>query len=174
MRETTAGLICALQLDGKGGGTPLDWEQVYAHQPKNGVMWLHLDHRAEDARHWLIEKSGVDAISQAALLASDPRPRCVETKTGVLLILRGVNLNAGAEPEDMVSIRVWVDRQRIITLRHRRNNAAKALREALRTGKGPQNVSAFAVQLIESLLEGIDRVTDDLDDQVANLEAKVI
>lgn len=174
MLETTAGLICALQLDGNGGGTPLDWEQVYNHQPKNGVMWLHLDYRAEDARHWLLDKSGIDPISCEALLSKDPRPRCVETKTGVLLILRGVNLNAGAQPEDMVSIRVWVDRQRVVTLRHRRNNAAKAMREALRTEKGPRNVSEFVVELIESLLEGINRVSDDLDDKIAKLEDKVI
>ena len=174
MLETTAGLICALQLDGKGGGTPLDWDAVNRHEPKNGVMWLHLDHRAEDARYWLSEQSGIDPITQSALLASDPRPRCVPSREGVLLILRGVNLNAGAEPEDMVSLRVWVDRCRVVTLRHRRINAAKAVREALRTSKGPRNVSDFVVQLIESLLAGIDNVSDDLDEQVAQLEAGVV
>ncbi len=174
MRETTAGLICALQLDGKGGGTALDWEQVFRHEPKNGVLWLHLDYRAEDARHWLVEHSRIDPIVCEALVSHDPRPRCHETKQGILLVLRGVNLNEGAQPEDMVSIRVWVERHRIVTLRHRRNNAAKAMREALRTGKGPRNVSEFVVELIESLLEAINSVADGLDDAVAKLEDQVV
>jgi zinc transporter len=174
MLETTAGLICALQLDGKGGGTPLDWDQVFKHQPKNGAMWLHLDYTAEDARSWLLEKSGVDEITCEALIAQDPRPRCVEHQSGTLLILRGVNLNEGAQPEDMVSLRVWVDPRRVITLRHRRSNASMALRDALRRNKGPLNVSGFMVQLIESLLAGITSVTDDLDDRVAKLEDEVV
>lgn len=174
MLETTAGLICALQLDGNGGGTPLDWDQVYRHAPKNGVLWLHLDYRAEDARSWLFDKSGIDPIMCDALVAADPRPRCVDGKKGMLLILRGVNLNTGAQPEDMVSLRVWVDRQRVITLRHRRSNAAKAMREALRTEKGPRNVSEFVVYLIESLISGISSVADDLDDKVASLEDEVV
>jgi zinc transporter len=171
---TTAGLICALQLDGKGGGTPLDWDQVYGYEPKNGVIWLHLDHRAEDARSWLLEKSGIDPITCEALIATDPRPRCVEHDKGVLMILRGVNLNEGAQPEDMVSLRVWADRRRIVTLRHRRSNAAMAVREALRTSKGPRNVSEFVVYLIDSLISGINTVADDLDDKVAKLEDEVI
>ena len=32
-------------------------------------------------------------------------------------ILRGVNLNPGEEPEDMVSIRVWIESSRVISLR---------------------------------------------------------
>lgn len=174
MLETTAGLICALQLDGKGGGTPLDWDQVFRHEAKNGILWVHLDYRAEDARQWLLEKSGLDELICGGLMAVDPRPRCVEHDTGTLLILRGVNLNEGAQPEDMVSLRVWVDRRRVITLRHRRSNSAMAMRDALRTNKGPRNVSEFMVELIESMLGGIDRVSDDLDDQVAKLEDEVV
>lgn len=37
---------------------------------------------------------------------------------GLLLILRGFNFNPGAEPNDLISVRIWIDAQRAITLRH--------------------------------------------------------
>ncbi len=36
---------------------------------------------------------------------------------GWLVILRGVNLNPGADSEDMVSIRMWIEAHRLIALR---------------------------------------------------------
>jgi zinc transporter len=173
MKETMAGLICAFQLDGKGGGTPLGWEQIHAHEAKNGIMWVHLDYLAEDTRVWLRDGSGIDEVTCEALLADDPRPRCVETKDGLMLILRGVNLNEGAEPEDMVSMRVWIDRQRLVTLRHRRNNAAKEMRQAITGGKGPRNLSECVVELLQRLVDAIAVVSDQVDDTVAELETGV-
>jgi len=42
-----------------------------------------------------------DKIIGEALLAEETRPRIVPSAEGLLLILRGVNCNPGAEPEDM-------------------------------------------------------------------------
>ena len=48
---------------------------------------------------------------------------------GVLLILRGVILNENASPEDMVSIRLWIDPHRIISLQRRKLKAVGDLAE---------------------------------------------
>ena len=42
MRETK-GLISAFRLDGKGGGAPLTWEQIRAHRPEEGPVWIQLN-----------------------------------------------------------------------------------------------------------------------------------
>jgi zinc transporter len=39
-------------------------------------------------------------------------------KRDSVAILRGVNTNPGADAEDLVSLRIWSDRQRIVTLRN--------------------------------------------------------
>lgn len=35
---------------------------------------------------------------------------------GLLVVLRAINVNEGAEPEDMASVRMWLERDRVITL----------------------------------------------------------
>jgi zinc transporter len=45
--------------------------------------------------------------------------------------LRGVNLNLGADPDDMIAIRIWIDGNRVISTRARRLMAAHDTRERL-------------------------------------------
>ena len=51
-----------------------------------------------------------------AVLLDEMRPRISLVGDGVLLSLCGVNRNENASPEDMVSIRPWIDPYRIISL----------------------------------------------------------
>ena len=60
---------------------------------------------------------------------------------GLLLTLRGVNLNPGADPEDMVALRLWVEPDRVISIRHRPVMAVNDLRERLASGRGLESAS---------------------------------
>src|SRR3990167_8753751 len=82
---------------------------------------------------------------------------------GLLLFLRGVNLNPGQEPEDMVSIRIWIDQQRIITTRRRKLLPVQDICSLLETGNGPKTTTEFVLMLNDSLLHRIVEVMDDLD-----------
>lgn len=169
-----SGLICAYLLDGKGGGKSLGWDEVYQWKPSKGTLWLHLDYTGAESRRWLADASGIDEITQGALLAHDPRPRSVADDKQILLIVRGVNMNQGAEPEDMVSMRIFADTSRVVTLRHRRNNAAKDARKMIEAKSGPKRVGQFLVTLVDLLLDGISLVSDDVDDVVSRLEDDVL
>src|SRR5262245_50808422 len=103
------GLVFAGVLDGRGGARALDWEGVLGWRPSDGVLWVDLDYERPGSRAWLTGESGVDLGACAALLAGDPRPRVLALGDSLLLILREVNENLGAQPEDMVSIRMWVE-----------------------------------------------------------------
>ncbi len=130
----TDGLIYACLLDGKGGGSEVDWEDIEKWKPEDGFLWVHIDYTGDHACRWLDEKSGLDEVVREALIAEETRPRSVATHDGLMLILRGVNLNPGADPEDMVSIRMWIDRGRVITMRRRRLMAAEDMKALI--GKG--------------------------------------
>ena len=124
-------LICAYRLDGDGGGEPLDWSGVNSATPAGGVIWVHLDATHENTDAWLRAHGGLDTFVIDGLLASETRPRCDLHNDGILLNLRGVNLDPGAEPEDMVSIRLWIDERRVISTRLRRLMAVEDVREQL-------------------------------------------
>ena len=47
---------------------------------------------------WLHDCSGLSEITAEALLQVETRPRCVPADDGLMVFLRGVNLNPGADP----------------------------------------------------------------------------
>lgn len=168
------GLVHAFVLDGKGGGESLDWNGIERWQPSDGVLWLNLDYAGADAQAWLGMRSGIDPLVREALLDHDPRPRALAVGDALLLIIRAVNLNQGAEPEDMVSMRCWVEPHRVVTLRHRLVRGAKSVTLDVRSGKGPLRAGELVTDLVERLLEPVVRCVDGLDDEVSAVEDEAL
>ena len=121
------GLVHALVLDGKGGArsiarTELDQLQL---QPQES-LWLHWDRSHPQTQTWLRKSSGLSEFACDLLLEENTRPRLLALPGDeLLLFLRGVNLNPGAEPEDMVSIRIFANAQQLISMRLRPMRAVK-------------------------------------------------
>ncbi|MGD2137517.1 MAG: zinc transporter ZntB [Gammaproteobacteria bacterium] len=174
-REGLDGLLGAWLLDGRGGGRRLDWEEVAGCKPRDGEwLWLHLNYSTPEVQHWMWENSGLSELTVEALLQVETRPRCVSADEGLMLFLRGVNLNPGADPEDMVSIRLWVGERRVISLRVRRLLSMDDLRQALERGDGPTSPGEFLVLLVDRLLDRAANVIDETYDEVDELEDSVL
>ncbi|HEY0251735.1 MAG TPA: CorA family divalent cation transporter, partial [Kofleriaceae bacterium] len=100
------GLVNALLLDGNGGARVLArWDEITAWSPNDGVLWLNLDYSFDDVTAWLRDASKIDPLVLAALVDPDPRPRAAAYGEDLLMIMRGINANEGATPEDMISVR---------------------------------------------------------------------
>ncbi len=168
------GLICAYVLDETGRGRSLGWDGIAAWRPEDGVLWVHLDRGGEESRRWLGRTSGLPPTVVEALLAEETRPRCERFGDGLLLILRGVNLNPGADPDDMVSLRLWLEGERVVSVRLRRLMAVDDLRRALADGHGPRNVAEFVPALAGRLVDRMGPVVGDIDDEVDALESEVL
>lgn len=164
------GLVAAYVLDGKGGAVELSWDGVHAWKPEDGVLWVHLDRSASDTAAWMSEASGVNPIVQDALMATESRPRSFTFEGGLLVNLRGVNLNPGANPEDMVGLRLWIEDHRVISVRQRRLMAVNTVRERLHAGRGPRTSGDFLAQIADTLVERMAPVIGDLHDRVDDLE----
>jgi len=93
---------------------------------------------------------------------------------GLLVVLRGVNLNPGADPEDMVSIRLWLTPGRIVSTRRRRLLSVDDLREAIRQGRGPKDAGGFLVAIADRMMARAGGVVEALDDAVDRLEEEVL
>jgi zinc transporter len=168
------GLVFAYLLDGKGGAKAVGWEFIKSWKPADGLLWVHLDYTGAQAKLWLDEVSGLDPVTREALRAEETRPRSVINQKGLMLMLRGVNLNPGADPEDMVSIRLWLDQNRIISLRQRKVMAVDAVRKrwSLATVRRIQPLSWLISQTTSPPEWGA--VLSDLDDAVDSLEDEVL
>ncbi|WP_459872122.1 zinc transporter ZntB [Endothiovibrio diazotrophicus] len=167
------GLLFAGRL-AQGGVERLDWAGVRGWRSGEGLLWVHLQYDIEAAARWLYEESGIDEMVADALTAEATRPRVIAHDGGLLAVLRGVNTNPGADPEDMVSLRIWLQPGRVITTRQRRLLSVEGLRQALEAGEGPDDPAAFLAELVERLTERIGLVSEAIDERLVALEEQAL
>ncbi|MBT8371831.1 MAG: zinc transporter ZntB [Deltaproteobacteria bacterium] len=172
--QTEDSLVYAYVLDGKGSGKVLGWTEINNWEPDHGLLWLHLDSKIPEAQEWLENKSGIASLTCESLLEKETRPRNILSNDGLLLILRGVNCNPGADPEDMVAIRMLLNEHRIISMRYRRIKAVQDVKEAIDAGKGPTTSGEFLVMVTERLADRMGDVVAEIDDNVDELEDTVL
>lgn len=167
-------ILRAFLCDGSGGGIPLSENAPEPALTGGSFIWHHLDVNHPSTREWLSSQiPHHDPYVIDALLAEETRPRMTEVQDGIILILRGVNLNEQADPEDMVSIRLWVQKDRVISLRRRKLKAVTDMEESIQAGKGPKDTGQFICMLmarllrrIEPILEKLDEATDEIEDDI--------
>mgnify|MGYP000153256071 CR=1 FL=1 len=168
------GLIHGLLLDGKGGAKSLTWPEINAWNPDKGELWVHLDYSIYEVKEWLFHESALDVAVAETLMSNESRPRFSLHNSGVLMAWRGVNLNPTADPEDMVAIRLWQEGGRVISTLKRDLLAVNEVVNALEKGRGPQTVGELLIEIADSMVWKIGDVVNDFDDNMSELESKVI
>ena len=140
--------------------------------------WLHINFSDPEGVRRVEAEPGIDEVIEHALLDEDSRPRALVTPEGTLLILRGVNLNAGSDVEDMISIRVWARPHRVVSAARRRLRSVEAMKAEADSGKGASSGGEFLCQLIQRLgdymgeaVEEIEAKLEDAENQVAETGA---
>lgn len=168
------GLLFGCALDGAGGARMVGWDEVEAWRPGDGALWLHLDGGAPRARDWLERGGGLTPVTAEAMLAEETRPRSFRGARGTIAILRGVDTNPGAEPHDMVSIRIWSDGELVITTRNFKLKTPRDFLVALvHDEAGPKTVSGLIARLtdrIGAVVAELEETLDEIEEDMADLE----
>lgn len=161
--------------DGKGGGEALSGEALSQVVRSDRLAWVHLNANHPETADWLRrEVPYLESIVIDALLAEETRPRFEEIDEGALVILRGVNLNENARPEDMISVRLWIDGHRIISLQRRNLMAVQDMMQRLDEGKGAVDAGSFITGLILRLLERMEPTLGQLDERMDDMEETIL
>lgn len=159
-----------MRLDGTGGaqeiaGSGTDSAGGQAHE------WVHLDWAAPGTLETLIDDFSVAPELALTLLAEETRPRSLSVKDAQeVLLLRGVNLAEGEDPTDMISLRLLVGHNRIISLSKRRLLTLDTIRQSLENGTGPEDCGALVAAMVEILISYAEATIGDLGDQLDDLE----
>ena len=162
-------------LDGRGGARESAADEIALPPAEDGpgFAWLHLRRDYERTAD-LLKAAGVDDFVVEALTAEETRPRCAVHENGVLENLRGVNTHEGAEPEDMVSIRLWITGSRVIGISVRPLVALSDMTMAIRRGYAPSTTGEFVARLALRLADRAEPAVGDLNDQIDALEEMVL
>lgn len=139
-------------------------------QGDDGYRWIHCHLEETDDFPSLPDFAKMPSLIAEAMHAAETRPRFMPMGNEFLLILRGVNLNPEADPEDMVSIRLWVTANLIISVRRRRLLAIDDLRQEIAAGRAPPTPARLVTELAFSLTDRMEPTIDGLSDQVDELE----
>ncbi|MEE4277704.1 MAG: zinc transporter ZntB [Halieaceae bacterium] len=168
------GILHVLVLDGLGGARELPWEQLRDWSLDQGALWVHLDFEAPAAQEWLSEHSGLNDIAVEALTTPETRPRTLSRGENLLLTLRGINHNPGDEPEDMVSLRIWTDGQRLISTRRRSLRSTELILQDLASGEGPASAADLIVAYAQQISLQMQPTLERFEEEVLSLEDRVL
>lgn len=163
--------VLAFQFNGKGSCVKADAEEVeqFLQQADTEFYWIHLLRDSPVTEKWL-KRLGLDTFVIDALTEEETRPRCTPHDEGVLINLRGVNLSPGAEPEDMISVRFWIDEHRVIGVRKRPLLATSDLLKSSLTGHAPTSTSDLIAKLALRLSDRAEPVIASLNERIDALE----
>ncbi len=166
-------LLIGRVLDGKGGGGHVSWEKAQGWQPAgpDEVLWLHIDRTQPGMAQWLQNGLGIPEATAELLTSDDSRPRAFRDGDKLIATLRGINFNPGADPEDMVSMQLWSDGARVVTLRRHPLQTPRDVLDDIDGGRGPADAGALITSLAEHMVDRINRVIVDMNDEIDRLES---
>lgn len=159
-------------LDGKGGCTPVDWETArgWSHNGGSETLWLHLDRVYDGLEPWLEDNLDLNVATAELLLSNETRPRAFREDDALITVLRGINFNPGADPEDMIAMQIWCDGKRLITLRRRRLQTPRDVYADLLKGDGPETAGDLFASLIEHLIAKMNRSIVEMNERIDEME----
>ena len=157
--------ICAFRILPNGTTEPFEIGQPI---PTEGYAWVHFDRADPSLSEFLT--AHVPDIPAQSLTQSETRPRCDRYEDGLILNLRGINLNPGQSSHDMVSLRIWATASLIVSVRVRRVFAAEDLAELCRSQNAPRSVGKFLTALVGRLGDRIESEVTTLGVQTDELE----
>ncbi len=163
-----------LKFDGKGHYRPADIfppkRSVNSKHDKLGFYWVHL-HALDPKTPEILRELGLDHLVVDALLAEDTRPRLTIHGDGAILILRAVNVNMGEEPEDMVSLRMWLDRNLVVSIWVRASHAVNDVLAGIERGMAPETSAALVSRLALRIADRAEPIVSNLNEAMFDLES---
>ncbi|WP_152021033.1 zinc transporter ZntB [Aliarcobacter butzleri] len=160
-------------LDKKGSATELKYEELNSVDTTDKILWVHFDYSTQEAKDWIRNQCN-NSIVADALLADETRPRTTLLGDSLLLALRGVNLDPHSRPENMISIRLFISSNMIISTSRRTLLSVTEIIEELKKGTGVKSTSEFLVELTHRMIDRMDDVIDQLQDRTDYLEENII
>lgn len=167
-------LLYAFTFDGKGKGEAISEDAVAENMGDGAFSWLHMHAEHPGTRAWLEQANFLDSSSVDALLAPDVRPRLTVIGDAFLIVLRGVNLNENADPEDMVSIRIWMTKKKIISTRLRKLMAVQDIKDRILKDNAPHDPGEFLASLTTGLFERMYPFLENLSETIDRIEEEVL
>jgi zinc transporter len=129
------------------------------------VMWTDVDVTGEAGNRWLANESGLSEEMVAQLLHPGKFTRRENLEEGLVVNICTINPVSEAEGDDTVSLALFLDQNRVISVRSSKIPAIEEVRGRVKAGTGPRTpleFLAFGIICINKRLEPlITRMSED-------------
>ncbi|MGD9807813.1 MAG: zinc transporter ZntB [Deferribacterales bacterium] len=152
------------------------WENIGDKMPEDGsytLHWIHFYRESLSTQKWLYEHDFDEPVIES-LTDEDTRPRTTVFPDGVLLNLRAVNTSRDEQPYDMLSMRMFIQKNRIISTSLKEIHIIKDMVEVLHGEFPPANKGEFLSYAIELITDRIEAYISEKNDWVYDFECHVI
>jgi zinc transporter len=173
-------LLFGRVLDGKGGARQIGWAEAQTWQPSpdaegpDEVLWIHLLRTHPGVEAWLMDCLGVPEPTAELLTSDASRPRAFREGHSLVATLRGINFNPGAAPEDMLSMQLWSDGNRVVTLRRAPLQTPRLVLGDLDAGDGPVDAGSLVTALTEHLIDRMSHAIVDMNAMIDELDDETV
>ncbi|MGJ8679378.1 CorA family divalent cation transporter [Paraglaciecola sp.] len=142
--------------------------------PGAAFTWHHLI-SDEQASISTLDTLNIPKAAKEGLLADETRPKCFEIDNGFFVCLRAINCNGSAEPEDMVSIRIWLTKEKVITTT-KTERGLKSIQELCKDIEKEypiKDVGVWFCNLLEKVSHKISEQVDEIEFALEALEEQL-
>lgn len=141
------------------------------YKKEKGYGWIHLSAKCSKTRSWLLKHSGTEKIWINALTAPETRPRFAKISSDSFFInLRAINSIKTDEPEDMISIRLFITKNQIISSKIYNLKAVDIIENDFKENNPPKSTARFLLRLIEYVNIEIENIIASIHEKINDLE----
>jgi len=169
-------LLFGRVLDGEGGARTIGWTEAQRWSPsrEGEVLWLHLLRTHAGVEDWLRSHLAIPEPTAELLTSDATRPRAFREGGTLVATLRGINFNPGAAPEDMLSMQLWSDGARVVTLRRAPLQTPRLVCDDLDARTGPVDAGSLVTALTEHLIDRMSHAIVDMNAMIDELEDETV
>jgi zinc transporter len=151
----------------------LNPDEVLRWQPKQGPLWVHLDH-VQTIPEWLKEHHAIDGAVLETLRVEARRPRVeVVHHDNLVIVFRTMNLDV-APTADLTqttpTTRVWGSPTRVLTMSESHPEVFEECARQIESGRGPKTVPEFLVRLTDHVVKRAELAVLQIDADLTDVE----
>lgn len=173
----THGLICGFAMlpdqriqDLAGGAL----DQALA--PSATKIWLHFNARISHARDWIQHCERAPEAARRFLLDTDDHKCLGRSGEGLIAVISDIRYDFGFDfdPEQIATLRFYLDRDCLISTRQQPSSAADQLRTEIKQGRYFDSTAKLMIDLFESQVEKLNQTITRACDTLNDIEDQAL
>ena len=138
------------------------------------VTWVDVDVSDEAGINWLSAQSGLSEEVKSQLLQPGKFSRRENLEQGLLVTLCAINPASEAEADDMITLGLFLEQNRVISVRSKNIVPIEEVRSHVKAGTGPRTPLGFLAFAIVCIKKRLEPLITRISEETAEMEASVL